>query len=110
MNKDVLEQLEKLKNSKIVDSQLFYEKLNNLCEATYIITDDIFGDVERLENVRKNKTEIPEYLIDNLQKKLFSIGTLVKTIQEDLMNNDFTELDNLFYSYNKASNSNKVLI
>jgi len=98
--KKTIELLDILKNSPIVDSEL-YGNLSNLCEAIKTISDDAHSMIEKISEDDKKGQRINENLKNRLERDLFQIDTLADTIKEKLQDNDYVELDNLFFHYRK---------
>lgn len=99
MNAKVIEHLEMLKNSKIVNSDFYYNDLTSLCDAISLISKDACGTIELIKESRSINT--CNHLIEELLKRFWVIDLLSENIEEKISNNDFLHLDNLFFSYNE---------
>jgi hypothetical protein len=107
MTKETIECLDKLKNSPIVDSDL-YSNLSTLCEAIKTISSDALSLIEMISKDDKNGRRVNENLKNKLEKDLFQIDALASTIGEKLDANDYVELDNLFFHYNNNTKAEQI--
>lgn len=103
MTAETIKHLDNLKNSKIVNSELYHLHLSNLCEAIKTISGDAISLTEMITKDAKNGRLVNENLMTKLEKDLYQIDTLSDTIYEKLQDNDYTELDNLFFQYKNPS-------
>ncbi|HUZ58689.1 MAG TPA: hypothetical protein VMU83_07900 [Hanamia sp.] len=104
MTKEIIEHLENLKNSPIVDSDL-YGNLSNLCEAIKTISNDALSLIEMISKDDEKGRRINENLKNKLERDLFQIDTLAGAIEEKLQDNDYVELGNLFFYYNNTAST-----
>ena len=99
---EITDCLEKLKNSPIVQQDYYCIQLANLSDVISTIASDAMHTIELINSeMRKDKKNLGEHLIEELQKRFFLMMTVADVINEKVTDKDYTELDNLFYYYKK---------
>ena len=89
--KDMMDNLEKIKSSPIVDDA-YYCTMHNLCGAIKAITFGLYGVLERKKCIEDS--------VNDIRNGLYQIDTLADIIEEKIIVDDFVNLSNVVYHYN----------
>jgi len=108
MKKETIEHLDKLKNSPIVDLDL-YLNLSTLCDAIKTISGDALELIEMISKDDENGRRINKNLKNKLEKDILQIDVLASVIGEKLDASDYVELDNLFFHYNNNTKTEQMV-
>ena len=93
---------EKLKESPVVSSEHYYVHLSNLCETIKSLSSSAGWTIEQLNDaIKKNELHLRLHYIEDIQKKFWLIMTVADVINEKIMSDDYSDLEDLFYHYGK---------
>ena len=94
--------LELLKDSPIVNVEYYYICLSNLCDTINTISRDVNELVDDIERaIEKDTIKRTMHYIKWTRDRVCQIQTISDVIKEKVSLGDFTELENLFYHYQK---------
>lgn len=95
LQSEVSKDLNNLLNS-VFSNEDYELKLINLIRSVKFVTDGISEKVDLINSGKTGKNK--ERLLNDINEKCFSIGTLCDTIEEKLNSSDFIALYNLIYN------------
>jgi hypothetical protein len=100
----VMEGLESLKNSQIVDED-WYMATENLCKAIQTIGSDISGLVDSVITDLKNGKMPTLHYLEWVQQRTYQIDSIAGIIAERMRHEDFGVLENMMYYYGGGEES-----
>ena len=99
-NKELLDRLEKLKDSPITSIEHYHVHLSNLCETIKSLSSSAGWTIGQINDaIKKNELHLRLHYIEDIQKKFWLIMTVADVINEKIMSDDYVDLENLFYHY-----------
>ncbi|MDR2919094.1 MAG: hypothetical protein LBV72_07010 [Tannerella sp.] len=101
MDKKIIECLERLKDSKIVKSEFYHIDLTTLCDVIEFLSADAGHVLDLIQN--SGSIDSFNHLLEDLQRQFSVIWTLCGKMRDELSNDDFYCLGELFYNYKQES-------